>query len=641
MTDDELARFVHAFDELDLKVLERTALRNESRAHRRMLAYLAGRGRVPVNELLDLECWRSDRWLRQVKQQELDVEALTSLAYVLALQGSIVQDRVLDESVQTDRQTAIEMFDHVRRTGGMSKMQRAHALVYLDLLTTMSAPTKLRHVLSSAALPPCDTAVHRLDSANPSFHPEASWADWLERLHEYLPTAMKGLCLLPDARTPFDGLWAPSGQPVDDGPVVSVVVSVYNPTEHLFSAIDSILRQSYTNLEIIVVDDASAATSDRVLQAVASKDSRIRVLRMAVNGGTYRCRNYALSVASGKYVTFHDDDDWAHPQRIARQVAAMQAGSGVVASLSYCIRATEQLSFVRVGYHGPRLNASSLMFDRRKVTARIGFFDSVRKGADSEYANRIQAVFGKRSLIEVRDVLAVVRVGQESLSTGDFRPGWRHRSRWAYRMQYTRWHETLRRGTCDGFIGTINRDHQHFPAPRKMTGSPTDLTPWDVVVVSDWRDEQRAEGSMALVDRLTAKGSRVAVAQLEDYRAAARVDVPLVDKVADWINSQVVDLVLSDDPLRARTVVVAAPELLQFADPRPTSWTVAEVLIATSGDSMEPTASTYDPGRCQYVATALYGAEARWRCASEAEARFVREAVEASLVEIGDAESSA
>ena len=96
-------------------------------------------------------------------------------------------------------------------------------------------------------------------------------------------------------------------------PLVTVVVSAFEPNEHIFTSVNSILAQTYQNLEILVIDDASPLSFDPILQRVAALDPRVRVLRQSTNGGTYRIRNRALDEATGELITFQDSDDWMHP----------------------------------------------------------------------------------------------------------------------------------------------------------------------------------------------------------------------------------------------------------------------------------------------------------------------------------------
>ena len=95
--------------------------------------------------------------------------------------------------------------------------------------------------------------------------------------------------------------------------LISVIIPVYNAEAYLSTCIDSVLSQSYSNLEILLVNDGSTDNSSDICETYAKKDNRIRVLHKQ-NGGSSSARNLGLDVASGDFVTFIDSDDVVSPQ---------------------------------------------------------------------------------------------------------------------------------------------------------------------------------------------------------------------------------------------------------------------------------------------------------------------------------------
>ena len=91
--------------------------------------------------------------------------------------------------------------------------------------------------------------------------------------------------------------------------LISVVIPVYNVEEYLVECIESVLKQTYTNLEIILVDDGSLDNSGKICDDYAKKDSRIVVIHKR-NGGLSSARNAALEIIKGCYVVFVDSDDY-------------------------------------------------------------------------------------------------------------------------------------------------------------------------------------------------------------------------------------------------------------------------------------------------------------------------------------------
>ena len=92
-------------------------------------------------------------------------------------------------------------------------------------------------------------------------------------------------------------------------PVISVIVPVYNVEKYLPRCLESLIKQTYGNLEILLVDDGSSDFSGDICDAYAANDNRIRVFHVK-NGGVSNARNLALENMTGEYVTFVDSDDW-------------------------------------------------------------------------------------------------------------------------------------------------------------------------------------------------------------------------------------------------------------------------------------------------------------------------------------------
>ncbi len=91
--------------------------------------------------------------------------------------------------------------------------------------------------------------------------------------------------------------------------LLSVIIPVYNVEEYLVKCVESILGQTYRNLEVILVDDGSKDGSGRICDELAAKDPRVRVIHQE-NGGLSKARNAGIEAANGEYLTFVDSDDW-------------------------------------------------------------------------------------------------------------------------------------------------------------------------------------------------------------------------------------------------------------------------------------------------------------------------------------------
>ena len=93
------------------------------------------------------------------------------------------------------------------------------------------------------------------------------------------------------------------------GPILSVIVPIYNTKEQLPRCIDSILSQSFSDFELLLIDDGSTDGSGTVCDAYSSKDNRVRVFHKE-NGGVSSARNVGLENVNGQWLTFLDSDDW-------------------------------------------------------------------------------------------------------------------------------------------------------------------------------------------------------------------------------------------------------------------------------------------------------------------------------------------
>lgn len=106
-------------------------------------------------------------------------------------------------------------------------------------------------------------------------------------------------------------------------PRITVLIPVYNRERYIAAAVDSVLAQSFTDFELLIVDDGS---TDRSMEIVSSyTDSRIRIERSPSNKGGPWARNRGLDLARGEYVAMLDSDDTAAPERLARQVTFLDA----------------------------------------------------------------------------------------------------------------------------------------------------------------------------------------------------------------------------------------------------------------------------------------------------------------------------
>ncbi len=105
---------------------------------------------------------------------------------------------------------------------------------------------------------------------------------------------------------------------------ISIIIPVYNKEAYLERCLDSVLAQSYKNLEVLLVDDCSQDGSLKICEKYAEKDARVRVLKQEKNAGASAARNAGIAAADGDYIGFVDADDWIEPGMYAALLEGMQ-----------------------------------------------------------------------------------------------------------------------------------------------------------------------------------------------------------------------------------------------------------------------------------------------------------------------------
>lgn len=227
---------------------------------------------------------------------------------------------------------------------------------------------------------------------------------WVRAVNGYLAHFdMEPVTLSAPGQTRFQQLATAPTAAITDGPKISVLMAVHNARASITQAVRSILTQSWQNLELLVVDDCSRDDSWAILQSLAAQDPRMHVRRLPVNVGPYVARNLALETASGNWITCHDGDDWAHPRRLELHMQEVQsAKTSCPASLTYMVRMQPDGYFDTIVNANPfspdgvtRISSVSALYEAGFLRDKLGFWDSVRVGADSEMIARAEAVSGK------------------------------------------------------------------------------------------------------------------------------------------------------------------------------------------------------------------------------------------------------
>lgn len=220
---------------------------------------------------------------------------------------------------------------------------------------------------------------------------------WLRNFNSYLSSmSAESISLNGKSNSKYFRLQCQPSDKIKTGPLVSVLTTSFNSEKTIAHSIESILNQTWTNLEVIIVDDMSTDDTWNIISSLAKRDQRIKPFRNEYNVGTYVSKNIGLSLSHGAYITCHDSDDWAHPQRIQFQAMRM-IKENAKASIILKMRVYENMEVTRF----KRINKScidgvthfslpSIMYESTFLKEKLGSWDCVRFSADKEMYERAE-----------------------------------------------------------------------------------------------------------------------------------------------------------------------------------------------------------------------------------------------------------
>ncbi len=210
---------------------------------------------------------------------------------------------------------------------------------------------------------------------------------------------------------------------------VSIITPVYNNKDDIVKAITSVLNQTYKVFEMIIVDDMSNdGTYDIVLQFLNQiKDKRFILMRNSKNFGCYTSINEGIKKSTGDYITLLGSDDTFVPTKLEKQVTVMKKNKDLIGVDAHYQRET----IIRTS------NEVTLLF-RREVITKIGFYDSVRFAADSEFKDRLTKVYGPGKIQKIPEILYLATIRKDSLTRS--KDTGKKCVRQEYRKNFARWH---------------------------------------------------------------------------------------------------------------------------------------------------------------------------------------------------------
>ena len=434
---------------------------------------------------------------------------------------------------------------------------------------------------------------------------------WINRVYE-----MVGLLPLlaadPGRPLALDNLTTRRPCAADEQPRVSVIVPAFKAQLTLPIALNALLEQTWTNLQIIVVDDGSPDDTYAVAQSFARRDDRVIAIRLPENQGAYTARNAGLERATGDFITTHDADDWSHPQKIEIQVSALLKEPSSVLSYTDWARARSNLRFTGLTrpFNFISANISSTLF-RRDVFARYGGWDNVRVSGDTEYILRMReersrmnrVMEGTPLCFGLDDNLSLTRQSATHVSTRY------HGIRREYLESAQHWHHCNNPRSI-----TAVSDRRPFPAPASILSTRKGPLRSDLLFVADLSSTGATFASTVdYVEAALKTGRSVAVFNWPQYNLD--VTQPLQAEIRRLSQNGELQVVAPGEKIKVSTVMVTTPVSLQHVIdlyPKVELDSLLVIVNQTAARLRDGSGIQYDPKRVRENLKEVFGSEGVW-----------------------------
>ena len=398
---------------------------------------------------------------------------------------------------------------------------------------------------------------------------------------------------------------------------VTILIPAYNAESTIHIALDSLLAQTWHNIEIVVIDDCSTDSTKEVVAGIAQQDPRVKLISKDVNEGSYPSRNRGLREATGDYIMVHDSDDWSHPQKIELQVKKLAESTSAVAVMSHWVRVEEYLE--AVGSWLPKgtlfdLNFSSLMV-KRDVMERLGGWDEARVSGDAEFRTRLMNIYGQKSVVKTKhsQLLSLSLSREDSLtrSKSTHLRSLLFGMRWQYRDAYQYWHQK------QDFLSTATVSPgapRQFPLPLGNRPKKVEKSEYDVIVVCDFVLRGGAfVSTFNYIKAACAAGKRVAVAHWRKYELNPHSS--LNPKLYELCVEKGIDILTPGDVASTEFLIVGYPAILQhMPDSFPVIVPKHLIVVVNQFASRlyDGSDQQYDPLVARSNLLALFGEEGVW-----------------------------
>ncbi|WP_024476148.1 glycosyltransferase [Arthrobacter sp. CAL618] len=552
----------------DIRILERIAMKTGSYRARRAIALGATDQRNTYEELIMIARTHS------VGLIDLDLEGAVRhwnrRSYFSLVR--VIADQCTSPSDPTD---AVALYKLAISVFGRKSFDQRSINIYLETLQILGSSEEMAAEMVAfdvMATNPVQGSLLRCNelTATGLFEGDAVH-QWLDILSPIYSNANLAPITYSQKEAGLLDCLSADAEPVYDGPLVSVLMATFNGTDRILTAIQSVMNQSWKNLELVIVDDYSDERHWDVLNRYSLLDSRIRVFRLDENQGAYRARNFAFEMATGVYVTVHDDDDWSHPQKVETQVRHLMAHPEVVGNMSFQTRIDEEFKFVRINDNTNfnQRNYSSMMLERDLVR-RLGGWIDINRAADAEFHDRVRTLTGKQIVGLETAPLSFMRARTGSLTSNEIRKGALDFARQTLGLLYLTWHKSLTPtppNSLDDLDSPSYNLSRPFPVPNNMLPGErrSAFGNFDVVFLTDFRFPGGNSSLVAAeIEAAVGAGLRVGVAQLDS--PVLRANHTFNNGVAEVIERLSVPILTIEDDVSTTLLIIRNPTVLQFAE---------------------------------------------------------------------------
>ncbi len=209
--------------------------------------------------------------------------------------------------------------------------------------------------------------------------------------------------------------------------LVSVITPTYNCGAFIGATIESVQRQTYTDWEMIIVDDGSVDNTEELVRRYSDMDPRIRYFALEKNSGTAAARTKAMTYAEGEYMAFLDSDDLWEPQKLEQQLRFMKEQACSFSATSYCLIDESGTQKSRIFHVPARVDYNRMLLDCPVGNStvmyhveKLGKFTvpDIRKRNDD--ALWLKMLKKERYILGLDEVLTKYRVRSDSVSSNKF-----------------------------------------------------------------------------------------------------------------------------------------------------------------------------------------------------------------------------